>query len=82
MARQERVGHPYLVMAKRYGFTLPVPVHVALQHQQERPFTTTPAEGADLLAQFPRLPEIPPEDPCPDPGADLWRRRATLRRRR
>ena len=49
-------------MAKRYGFTLPVPVHVALQHQQERPFTAAPAEGADLLAQFPRLPEIPPED--------------------
>ena len=37
-------------------------MHVALQHQQERPFTAAPAEGADLLAQFPRLPEIPPDD--------------------
>ncbi len=49
-------------MAKRHGFTLPYPVQVALQHQQERPFTAAQAEGADLLAQFPRLPEIPPED--------------------
>ena len=49
-------------MAKRHGFTMPYPVHVALQHQQERPFTAAHAEGADLLAQFPRLPEIPPED--------------------
>ena len=49
-------------MAKRHGFTMPYPVHVALQHQQERPFRTAQPEGADLLAQFPRLPEIPPED--------------------
>ena len=49
-------------MAKRHGFTMPYPVHVALQHQQEHPFTAAQAEGADLLAQFPRLPEIPPED--------------------
>ena len=49
-------------MAKRHGFTMPYPVHVALQHQQERPFTAAHPEGADLLAQFPRLPEIPPED--------------------
>jgi small-conductance mechanosensitive channel len=49
-------------MAKRHGFTLPYPVQVALQHQQERPFTAAHPEGADLLAQFPRLPEIPPED--------------------
>ena len=49
-------------MAKRHGFTMPYPVHVALQHQQERPFTAAQPEGADLLAQFPRLPEIPPED--------------------
>ena len=49
-------------MAKRHGFTMPYPVHVALQHQQEHPFTAAPADGADLLAQFPRLPEIPPQD--------------------
>ena len=49
-------------MAKRHGFTMPYPVHVALQHQQAHPFKAPPAEGADLLAQFPRLPEIPPED--------------------
>ena len=49
-------------LAKRHGFTMPYPVHVVLQHQQERPFTAAHAEGADLLAQFPRLPEIPPED--------------------
>jgi small-conductance mechanosensitive channel len=49
-------------MAKRHGFTMPYPVRVVLQHQQERPFTAADAEGADLLAQFPRLPEIPPED--------------------
>ena len=49
-------------MAKRHGFTMPFPVHVALQHQQDRPFTAPDGEGADLLAQFPRLPEIPPED--------------------
>ena len=49
-------------MAKRHGFTMPYPVHVALQHQQQRPFTTVKPEGADLLARFPRLPAIPPED--------------------
>ncbi len=49
-------------MAQRHGFTLPYPVHVALQHQQERPFSAATPESADLLAQFPRLPEIPPED--------------------
>jgi small-conductance mechanosensitive channel len=49
-------------MAKRHGFTMPYPVHVALQHQQAHPFKAPPTEGADLLAQFPRLPEIPPED--------------------
>ena len=49
-------------MAQRHGFTLPYPVHVALQHQQERPFSAAAPESADLLAQFPRLPEIPPED--------------------
>jgi hypothetical protein len=49
-------------MAKRHGLTLPYPVHVALQHQQERPFGMAQPEAADLLAQFPRLPEIPPKD--------------------
>ena len=49
-------------VAKRHGFTMPYPVHVALQHQQERPFRAAQPEAADLLAQFPRLPEIPPED--------------------
>lgn len=49
-------------MAKRHGFTLPYPVHVALQHQQERPFRPVQPDAADLLGQFPRLPEIPVED--------------------
>jgi small-conductance mechanosensitive channel len=49
-------------MAQRHGFTLPYPVHVSLQHQQERPFGAAAPESADLLAQFPRLPEIPAED--------------------
>ena len=49
-------------VAKRHGFTLPYPVHVALQHQQERPFRLTQPEGADQLARFPRLPKISPED--------------------
>ena len=49
-------------MAKRHGFTMPYPVYVALQHQQERPFRATQPEAADQLAQFPRLPEIPSED--------------------
>ncbi len=49
-------------MAKRHGFTMPYPVHVALQHQQDRPFTAPDGDAADLLTQFPRLPEIPPDD--------------------
>jgi small-conductance mechanosensitive channel len=49
-------------VAKRHGFTLPYPVRVALQHQQERPFGTPQPDAADLLAQFPRLPEIPPDE--------------------
>jgi small-conductance mechanosensitive channel len=49
-------------VAKRHGFTMPYPVHVALQHQQERPFRPESPEGAELLGQFPRLPKIPPED--------------------
>ncbi len=49
-------------MAKRHGFTMPYPVHVVLQHQQESPFRPAQPEAADLLGEFPRLPEIPPED--------------------
>ncbi len=49
-------------MAKRHGFTMPYPVHVALQHQQEHPFRAAQPDAANLLAKFPRLPEIPPED--------------------
>jgi small-conductance mechanosensitive channel len=49
-------------MAKRHGFTMPYPVHVALQHQQPHPFTAAPAEPADLLEQFPRLPKVAAED--------------------
>jgi small-conductance mechanosensitive channel len=60
-ARNELVTRIWY-MAKRHGFTMPYPVQVALQHQQERPFTAVQAEGADLLAQFPRLPEIPRAD--------------------
>ena len=49
-------------MAKRHGFTMPYPVHVALQHQQDRPFKAAPPEAADLLEQFPRLPKVAAED--------------------
>ena len=49
-------------MAKRQGFTMPYPVQVALQHHQENPFSTAQPQASDLLAQFPRLPEIPIED--------------------
>jgi len=49
-------------MAKRHGFTMPYPVHVALQHQQERPFRAAEPAVADLLGRFPRLPEISPAD--------------------
>lgn len=48
-------------MAKRHGFTMPYPVHVALQHQQEHLFSAAQPEPADLLEQFPRLPHLPPE---------------------
>lgn len=48
-------------MAKRHGFTMPYPVHVALQHQQEHLFGAAQPEPADLLGQFPRLPQLPPE---------------------
>jgi small-conductance mechanosensitive channel len=49
-------------LAKRHGFTMPYPVHVALQHQEERPFREPQPDSAELLAQFPRLPDIPPEE--------------------
>ena len=49
-------------VAKRHGLTLPYPVQVELQHGNERPFTAPQPEAAELLAQFPRLPEIPTED--------------------
>jgi len=49
-------------MAKRHGFTMPFPVHVNLQHTQKRPFDVAQPEAADLLSQFPGLPEIVPED--------------------
>jgi len=49
-------------MAKRHGFTMPYPVHVAVQHQEVRPFNVPPPEAADLLKHFPGLPEITPED--------------------
>jgi hypothetical protein len=49
-------------VAKRHGFKIPYPVHVALQYQQERPFSAAQPEAADLLGQFPRLPEIPLEE--------------------
>jgi small-conductance mechanosensitive channel len=49
-------------MAKRHGFTMPYPVQVELQHEQERPFTVAQPEPADLLGQFPRIPKVPLED--------------------
>jgi hypothetical protein len=49
-------------MAKRQRFTLPYPVHVQVQHQSSRPFTHDEPEAADMLSQFPGLPEIPAED--------------------
>jgi len=49
-------------LAKRHGFTMPYPVHVALQHQEERPFREPQPDASELLAKFPRLPDIPPEE--------------------
>jgi small-conductance mechanosensitive channel len=49
-------------MAKRRGFTMPYPVHVALQHQQAHPFAPEQPAPADLLGRFPRLPPIAPGD--------------------
>jgi len=60
-ARNELVTRIWY-MAKRHGFTMPYPVYVALQHQQGSPFETAQPEAADQLAQFARLPKIPPED--------------------
>jgi hypothetical protein len=59
--RNELVTRIWYV-AKRHGFTMPYPVYVALQHKQEVPFRAPKPEAADQLAQFPRLPEIPPEE--------------------
>ncbi|MCM3873047.1 MAG: mechanosensitive ion channel [Pyrinomonadaceae bacterium] len=49
-------------VAKRHGFTMPYPVQVNLEHAQEHPFSPPQPDAADLLAQFPRLPEIAVED--------------------
>lgn len=49
-------------VARRHGFTIPYPVSVEVQHQEEHPFRAAQPEGADQLAQFPKLPQIPPED--------------------
>ena len=49
-------------MAQRHGFTLPYPVQVSLEHRQHNPFTSAQPQPMELLSQFPRLPEISPED--------------------
>jgi hypothetical protein len=49
-------------MAKRHGFTMPYPVHIALQHQQEHSFGSSEPPAAELLERFPRLPRISTED--------------------
>ena len=69
-------------MAKRHGFTMPYPVHVALQHQQERPFTTAAARERGSAGAVPASPGDPSRRPCAHATADLWRRRAALRRGR
>ena len=61
-------------MAKRHGFTMPYPVHVVLQHQQERPFTTSAARGRRPAGAVPASPGDPARRPRPDPAADLRRR--------
>ena len=43
-------------MAKRHGFTMPYPVHVALQHQQERPFSDGAARGRRPAGPVPASP--------------------------
>jgi len=45
-------------MAERYGFTMPR----ALHQQEKLPFNGAHPDAADLLSQFPGLPEINPED--------------------
>jgi len=49
-------------VAKRKGFALAYPVQVSLEHRQNQPFRAAEPEAADLLGQFPRLPEIAAED--------------------
>jgi small-conductance mechanosensitive channel len=49
-------------LAKRHKFTMPYPVQVTLEHAQASPFSPPQPDAADQLAQFPRLPEIAPED--------------------
>ena len=49
-------------VAQRHGFTMPYPVQVELQHQQEKPFGAVQPNAADLLDRFPRLPKVPPEN--------------------
>ena len=49
-------------VAQRHGFTMPYPVQVELQHQQEKPFAAVQPNAADLLDRFPRLPKVPPEN--------------------
>ncbi len=69
-------------MAKRQGFTMPYPVHVALQHQQEQPFKAAQPEPADLLGQFARLPKVVAEDRARTRTLVLRRRRTAVRRGR
>ena len=49
-------------VAKRKGFTMPYRVNFALQPQSENHFGAAQPEAADMLAQFPRLPRLSPED--------------------
>ena len=49
-------------VAKRNGFTMPYRVNFALQPQAENHFGAAQPEAADLLARFPRLPQLSPED--------------------
>lgn len=49
-------------VAKREALTMPYPVQVALHHDEGRPFRAGHPEPAELLARFPRLPDISSED--------------------
>ena len=69
-------------MAKRHGFTMPYPVRVALQHQQERPFTAAARRRSGPAGPVPAPSGDPSRGSRADPDADLRRRRAPLRRRR